>query len=230
MYRLRHYVLVYRENGTVALTVAQFGPFEECFFPVQMWNERGQWLRQPWHDQPDIVRKPRWGINADVWFVNLQDPPKHWFSWREVTEEQFKRITANPPAWWFDGEHVSLRPGHVMNTRRTAAVCIYQDYLKRSHVAYGGMPIYQVRHWSKKRPEDFPEILHAGLFHPWWKEPKPVEIHPSLCVRKVSLKDAQELTVSQRHRTQMALAVELEKQPQGIVVVPTEFIAGMGMS
>lgn len=230
MYKQRYYVLVYQGNGTLSLVGAWFGPFERHFFPVQMLDERMRALPQPWPDQPGTVRNPRLGINTGMWFVNLQDPPRRWFRWQEITELLFQRIGANPSAYWWDGAEVRIRPGHTLNDARTIALPIDSDYLTLAHMAYATMPLYQVRRWAKERPEDFPDILKAGLFHPWWKEPEPVTIHPSFRAKRIALTDMQELTVQQRHRTQAGLAVEIQKQANGLVIAPTGYLAGMGMN
>lgn len=229
MYKQRYYTLVYQGNGTLSLVVAWFGPFDRFFFPVQMLDERERALAQPWPDQPGTVRNPRLGINTGMWFVNLQDPSL-FFRWEEVSEQLFQRIGANPSAWWWDGECVTMRPGHCLNDARTIALPIDNDYLKLSHTAFGGMPLYQIRRWAKEQPEDFPDILKAGLFHPWWKEPEQIEIHPSFRAKRIALTDMQELTVQQRHRTQAGLFKVLDLQAGRLVMADAGYLAGMGMN
>lgn len=227
MYKLKYYVLVWNANGAIAQPVRWFGPFERIFSPVQMWNERGQIIPQPYPDQPGTERVWRANYNIGVWFVNFQDPPPQ-FAWHEITEHQYVAVSNTPWCFWFDGERVALRPGHVMHERRDAAYCQHHDYVKHVHNAFGGMPVYQIRHWSKKRPEDFPDILHAGLFHPWWKEPTPVEIYPSLRVKRIALDAGRPLAAHPENQGHIAQAVGLQKQAQGLVMVPLGYVAGVG--
>lgn len=227
MPKLQHYCLVWKANGAVAQPVAWFGLFEEIYSPVQMRNPRGQIIPQPYPDQPGTQRVWQANYNVGVWFVNFQDLPPH-FEWVSITEHQWTPVANTPWCFWFDGKRVSIRPGHVMLDNRKGAFCRYSDYLKMTHTAYGGMPVYQIRHWSKKRPEDFPLIQQAGLFHPWWKEPTPVEIHPTLRVKRISLEEGRPLAVHPENQGHLAMAVGLERQAQGLVVVPRGYVAGVG--
>lgn len=227
MYRLRYYALIWKANGAISFMLAPFGPFENTFYPIQIYNERWQEIPQPYPDQPGTARERRVHYNEGVWFVNPLFPPTQ-FAWKEIPEHQFAYVRNSPWCFWFDGERVALRPGHIMNDRRTAAFCQYLDYLKMPHCAYGGMPVYQIRHWSKKRPEDFPLIQQAGLFHPWWKEPTPIEIHPSLRVKRISLDEGRPIAAHPENQGHIAQAVGLQKQAHGLVPVAVGYVAGIG--
>jgi hypothetical protein len=225
--RLRYYVLTWTANGTIAQPVAWLGSFDRIFSPVQMWNERGQLIPQPYPDQPGTERVWQANYNIGCWFVNFQDLPPQ-FTWHQMTEHQWTAVSNTPWCFQWDGQQVSLRPGHVLSDNRKGAFCRYADYLKMTHTAFGGMPVYQIRHWSKRRPEDFPDIVQAGLFHPWWKEPTPVEIHPMLRVKRVSLEEGRPLAAHPENQGHIAQAVGLQKQAQGLVMVPVGYVAGVG--
>lgn len=231
MWKLRHWLLVWQGaegHGTIAQLMKWFGPFDDRWTPVQMWNQRGQWLRQPYPDPPRTYRSPKLHINVGVWFVHVQHLPPQ-FVWAEVTESEYARVVSSPWCFQWNGERAVLRPGHRLNDDRTMAECQHIDYLKRSHTAFGGMPVYQIRkEFPKRTPADFPAILAAGLFNPWYRETPRPRVSLELQTQSFSVSDIMSLHVAQRHRLQVAPAVTVIRDATGLRPQLTGFIRGVG--
>lgn len=231
MYKLRHYLLVWQANGTISQCVRWFGPFDpEIWTPVQMWDQRGQWIRQPYPDPPGAARSIFLNYQPDVWFIHWISLPEQ-FRWVEISSVSWQVVSQYPYCFLLNGDQLTLRPGHRLNETRDRAGCEYDGYVKRSHTAFGGMPVYQIRkEFPKRTPDDFPVMRDAGLFHPWYPETEPVSLHPLFRAqqRSINPREVMALPVEQRQRIIAAPAVAMTLEDGVLQARVTHFVRGIG--
>ena len=195
-----------------------------------MWNPRGQWMRQPYADPPGKARSILFNYQPDVWFIHWIKPPSQ-FVWVDIGEYQYRLIRADPYCFQWDGQEIVLRPGHALNRTRDRAGCIYDGYVKRSHTAFGGMPMYQIKkEYPRRTPDDFPVLRDAGLFNPWYREtPKPYVIEPlKTQYRLLTSGDLRAWPEPQRAHVMAAPAVVMRSIDGTIQPQLLGFITGVG--
>ena len=194
MVATRHYLYL-TPGGTICLAHRWTGMLSPYPFPVQMLDENKQPLAQPYPDPPGFQhghfqfadgRK----ADAGLWPLDLSFPQEP-FMRIEVSAEQFAPFVLSAEnifCHWYNQRtrRVELRPGHhyvpcadpSLHARALGITTCwhgevrYAD-LERAAIVWGGKPLYWIKWHSEKRPEDFPDVLQAGLLHPIRYKPKP---------------------------------------------------------
>lgn len=167
MSALRYYIYA-NPWGDIVLAHASVASISDNPFPVQMVDEYGKIL--PYAEQGPY--------NHGCLPLDLNGS-NEFFRRIEIEEEQFQLVGNVQFFHWRynkNGRKIELRPGHMrilcdggMWRKSDKYVTMVHDpdnALKRTCIAYGGRPIYQIKEGTGKVPDDYPELRRQGCLLP----------------------------------------------------------------
>lgn len=112
--------------------------------PLQMFDEHGAPIPQPYPDTEEMQSLR--GINTDpaLWFLDLENLPSD-ITDEDLHPDEWQETQYDTDCKCFDPHtrKVVLIPGHTKNAR--GRVERDSTRLERSHVAFGGMAVYEVK-------------------------------------------------------------------------------------